>query len=224
MTTSNEDLKRTIRLTLASTHINAWERDFLRNMLSKLEVNVDRKPLTEKQYRKVMKITRPKREHLKAIDAQLASSQNKRSKQKSSFRNGMSHSWLSLTFLGLGALAILIFLVFQAVERFPEYFGPIVTVTAVEEIAGRATSVRDGDTIEVENVPVRFGSLDCAESNTTEGRRATTFMRALVKGESLTCHLNGRKSYDRFIGSCRLPDGRDLAGLMINEGFCKRYW
>lgn len=51
-------------------------------------------------------------------------------------------------------------------------------------------------------------------------------MRELVSRQRLTlsCALNGRSSHDRKIGSCRLPDGEDLAAIMIREGYCGRFW
>ena len=112
----------------------------------------------------------------------------------------------------------------MAAERFPEYFGPAVEILSREEVVGRVTRVRDGDTVEVAGVPIRFGSLDCAERDTYDGRVATARMRELISGESLTCYLNGRRSYDRQIGSCRLGDGRDLASVLTDEGVCQRYW
>lgn len=90
-------------------------------------------------------------------------------------------------------------------------------------ISGRVSHVRDGDTIEVAGVAIRFQKLDCAESGTAAGERATRAMRALVAGEELTCRLAGRRSYDREIGTCALPDGRDIGRYMILEGYCGRY-
>ena len=59
-----------------------------------------------------------------------------------------------------------------------------------------------------------------------EGQTATARMRELVSGQTLIlrCALNGRISHDRKIGSCRLPDGQDLAAIMIREGYCGRFW
>ncbi len=85
---------------------------------------------------------------------------------------------------------------------------------------GRVTHVRDGDTIEVSGRPIRFAKLDCAEIGTPAGRQADRHMRALVSGKTLSCSLTGRKSYDRWIGSCHLPDGRDLASVMVTNGSC----
>ena len=120
--------------------------------------------------------------------------------------------------------AVSLFLTYKAVERFPEYLGPVVPLLSTGEIVGQVTQVRDGDTIEVAGTPIRFGSLDCAERGTSDGRRAKARMRTLVSGQIVMCHLNGRTSHDRKIGSCRLQDGRDLGGIMIREGVCGRFF
>ncbi|MGC9445661.1 thermonuclease family protein [Cereibacter johrii] len=86
------------------------------------------------------------------------------------------------------------------------------------------TRVRDGDTIKVDHVPIRFGSLDCAERDAPEGMAARRHMQELISGRRLVCDLNGRTSHDRKIGSCMLDDGRDLASIMIREGVCGRFW
>ncbi len=90
-------------------------------------------------------------------------------------------------------------------------------------LSGRVTHVRDGDTIEVRGVPVRFARLDCAEKGSVRGDAATRKMKALVSGESVTCRLTGERSYDRKIGSCRLNDGRDIAQVMVSSGVCS-WW
>ncbi|WP_124088722.1 thermonuclease family protein [Pseudogemmobacter humi] len=118
----------------------------------------------------------------------------------------------------------MLFLGFMAVERFPEHLGSLPELTARRMIEGAASHIRDGDTIEVSGVPVRFGSLDCAERNTRAGQIAAARMRELVTGQVLVCALNGRSSHDRSIGRCTLPDGSDLAARMIREGLCGRYW
>ena len=123
----------------------------------------------------------------------------------------------------LSLLALLIVTIDPA-ERFPEYVPWLVPILAREKIAGPVTHVRDGDTIEVGGHAIRFGSLDCAELGTTAGQRAKTEMQRLVGGAYLVCRTNGRRSHDRWIGSCSLPDGKDLAGIMIARNICRRYW
>lgn len=89
-------------------------------------------------------------------------------------------------------------------------------------LAGRVTRVRDGDTFVVGNTPVRIANLDCAERGTAKGDRATQRAKALISGASVSCRLHGRQSYDREIGECTLPDGRDLGAVLIAEGICDR--
>ena len=64
-------------------------------------------------------------------------------------------------------------------------------------IEGRVTVVRDVDTIVVSGTPVRLNGLDGPETSTRVGRDARTFMTRLVQGETVTCRLNGERTYDR---------------------------
>ncbi|WP_141102008.1 thermonuclease family protein [Oceanicola sp. 22II-s10i] len=92
-----------------------------------------------------------------------------------------------------------------------------------ETLKGRVTHVRDGDTIEVSGVPVRIANLDCAERDTPAGRAATRRMRALVGGGELNCRLEGRRSWDREVGTCALADGRDIGEMLIADRTCARW-
>ncbi|TRD14540.1 thermonuclease family protein [Palleronia caenipelagi] len=93
-----------------------------------------------------------------------------------------------------------------------------------ELLEGRVTHVRDGDTIEIGATPIRLASLDCAELDTAKGQRAKQRMQKLVAGNHLHCRLQGRQSYDREVGNCQLPDGRDIGAIMIRENYCDRFW
>ena len=109
-------------------------------------------------------------------------------------------------------------------ERYADFRDDIREKTEAQRtISGPVTKIRDGDTIEVKHVPIRFQKLDCAETGTADGERATEHMVDLVWGESLTCDLTGRKSYDRWIGSCTMPNGRDLGRAMIDDGYCQAW-
>lgn len=94
------------------------------------------------------------------------------------------------------------------------------TMSTPDTIVGPVTYVRDGDTIEVAGRAIRFAKLDCAEKGTPAGNRAGREMQALVYGQTLSCQLTGRKSFDRWVGSCSLDDGRDLASVMVKNGIC----
>ena len=214
------ELQRAIGLTLVSTSLNDWERNFLRDMQTKLDRYGPRISLSDRQYRRLMKLTR-KHGSPKQQDAPRSCTPKNLGLEP---RRTRKRVWRPSFGLALAAMALGFIVIYMSAERFPEYLGPLVVVSSSQEIVGRVTHVRDGDTIEVSGVPIRFGSLDCPESGTSAGERATASMRALVAGQTLTCYLNGRTSYDRKIGSCRFQDGRDLGAIMIREGYCSRFW
>lgn len=96
--------------------------------------------------------------------------------------------------------------------------------TPSADLRGDVTHVRDGDTIEVAGTPVRIANLDCAEMDTNEGQSARTFMIDLTRGQTVACELEGRKSYDREVGTCAFADtGEDLGEILIGEGICGRW-
>jgi len=85
------------------------------------------------------------------------------------------------------------------------------------------TRIRDGDTIVVGSTPIRIANLDCAERGSTAGDRATRQITSMVAGVQLRCALEGRRSYDREVGVCSLPDGRDIGKILITGGYCQRW-
>ena len=92
-------------------------------------------------------------------------------------------------------------------------------------IEGRVTVVRDVDTIIVAGTPVRLNGVDGPEISTHVGREARTFMARLVQGETVSCVLDGTRTYDRWVGVCYL-DGQDIGAFAIANGFaldCRRY-
>ena len=99
----------------------------------------------------------------------------------------------------------------------------VKTIPETHTIVGPVTYVRDGDTIEISGRAVRFAKLDCAEKGTPAGNHAGREMRTLVSGQTVSCQLTGRKSFDRWVGSCSLAGGRDLASVMIKNGICTRW-
>jgi endonuclease YncB( thermonuclease family) len=92
-------------------------------------------------------------------------------------------------------------------------------------IEGRVTVVRDVDTIVVAGTPVRLNGLDGPETSTRVGQAARSFMVRLVRGKTVTCRLDGTRTYNRWVGICYL-DGRDIAAIAVANGHaldCRRY-
>ena len=87
------------------------------------------------------------------------------------------------------------------------------------------THVRDGDTIEVGEVPIRLNGVSAPELNEPLGPDAKIFMHDLVMGLPVRCELSGQKTYDRFVGICYLRD-KDIGASIIEAGLaldCPRY-
>ena len=95
------------------------------------------------------------------------------------------------------------------------------SISQTSIIEGKITHVRDGDTLEIENIPVRLAALDCPENNTPEGRYATKIAKQF-EGSQALCALTGAKSYDRFVGYCSI-NGKDYGEILISQSAC-RVW
>ena len=86
-------------------------------------------------------------------------------------------------------------------------------------LTGKVTHVRDGDTIEVNNVPIRLSALDCPERGTKNGDTASRIAQQFL-GSQATCGLTGAKTYDRLVGYCEI-NGADLGRYMMENSSCK---
>ena len=84
-------------------------------------------------------------------------------------------------------------------------------------LSGTVTHVRDGDTIEVDGVPVRLQGLSAPERYQPFGEDATAYMQWLVLDKEVRCELTGERNRDRLIGICYYR-GIDIARLIIREG------
>lgn len=76
----------------------------------------------------------------------------------------------------------------------------------------------DGDTIIVEKTKIRLAGIDAPELDQPYGKKAKWAMHALCKGQVITVDLSGETSHDRLVGTCYLPDGRDLAAELVKQG------
>ena len=89
---------------------------------------------------------------------------------------------------------------------------------AKEIITGTITHVRDGDTFEVDGVPIRLAALDCPEKNTQEGRFASKVAKR-YKGSTAVCELTGATTYNRLVGYCKV-NGVDFGRIMMTQSEC----
>ena len=100
-----------------------------------------------------------------------------------------------------------------------EAFISKIDTRAVSVLKGTITHVRDGDTFEINEIPVRISALDCAENSTPKGKEITRFAKKFL-GKQAVCELTGAKTYDRVVGYCSI-EGKDFARTMMNETSCK---
>lgn len=87
----------------------------------------------------------------------------------------------------------------------------------IKEISGRA-HVIDGDTIVIRRTKIRLSGIDAPELDQPYGQKAKWAMVDICKGQVVTAKLNGVVSYDRVVGTCYLPDGRDIGAELIKRG------
>ena len=80
---------------------------------------------------------------------------------------------------------------------------------AVEVLRGPITHVRDGDTFEINRIPIRIAALDCPENISREGQKATRFAKHF-EGKQSVCELTGAKTYDGEVGYFSII-GKDFA-------------
>ena len=78
--------------------------------------------------------------------------------------------------------------------------------------------VIDGDTIIIRGTKIRLAGIDAPELNEPFGQKAKWAMVNICKGQVVTAELNGETSYDRLVGICHLPDGRDIGAELIKQG------
>jgi micrococcal nuclease len=83
-----------------------------------------------------------------------------------------------------------------------------------------ASFVRDGDTVEVNNMAIRLNGLTAPEDDEPGGAAAGQAMLELVDGRELQCELNGERTHDRCVGVCYL-DGADISEAMVHRGVAR---
>ena len=87
----------------------------------------------------------------------------------------------------------------------------------IGELSGRAYVI-DGDTIVIKGTKIRLAGIDAPELDQPFGQKSKWAMVELCKGHVVTAKLNGETSHDRLVGTCYLPDGRDIGAELIKRG------
>lgn len=110
-------------------------------------------------------------------------------------------------------------------HQLPQCVG--ACLTALVTLSGVPSSVHDGDTLAIDHHNVRLYGLDAPELTEAYGIQSREYLALIVKDQRIDCHpASTLPSYDRVVARCYLPDGRDVAQLMVEAGLaldCKRY-
>ncbi len=78
--------------------------------------------------------------------------------------------------------------------------------------------VIDGDTIRINGTKIRLAGIDAPELDMPWGQKSKWAMVSICKGQFVTAELDGERSYDRLVGTCYLPDGRDIGAELVKLG------
>jgi endonuclease YncB( thermonuclease family) len=88
-------------------------------------------------------------------------------------------------------------------------------------------SVVDGDTLRFGSHSVRLFGIDAEERNEPNGPRATDGLRRIVAStSSIRCEPTGDRTHNRVVATCYTKEGKDVAALLVYQGFvldCARY-
>lgn len=230
-----ELIKERIGQALAKGGGSAWDASFLRDMKAKFDRYGTGTRLSSAQLKQLDRILRlPTEARGNAVNVvDFRSARNsKKPKQTSRLRFRGGKRWVVRT-LSLSAAFFGIWFVLASphpdaaywnIFRSPTWGGSSSSPSpSGSMLVDRVTRVRDGDTIVVGLIPIRIANLDCAESGTAAGERATRRAKQLVANQTVQCRLEGRRSYDREVGVCALADGRDFGQVLISEGVCGRW-
>ena len=95
--------------------------------------------------------------------------------------------------------------------------APPPPIPASRKLKGRAYVI-DGDTIVIQKIKIRLAGIDAPELDQPWGRKSKWEMVRICKGQTITVSLTGETSYDRLVGTCYLPDGRDIGAEIIKAG------
>ena len=86
-----------------------------------------------------------------------------------------------------------------------------------EKISGKVYVI-DGDTVEIKGTRVRLAGVDAPEIDQPFGKASKFALVKMCKGKVVTAFLTGEDSYNRKVGTCYLPDGRDVGAELIRLG------
>ena len=125
--------------------------------------------------------------------------------------------------LSISARSIIIRMIVSVLAVLVLLTGPVSAQT--NTVSGAVRYVTDGDTFSLRGVerPIRVWGLGAPERDERGASAATSTLRRLISGQSLTCRVRDLDQYGRIVEQCFLSDGRDIAAQVIAAGVALEY-
>jgi micrococcal nuclease len=92
-----------------------------------------------------------------------------------------------------------------------------------DDLTGRVRYVVDGDSLYIHShsEQIRLWGVNTPEEGEAGYMAAKSFLERTAKGQTITCQQMHVDKYGRTVGRCYLPNGRDIGGLLIEQGLAK---
>jgi micrococcal nuclease len=107
------------------------------------------------------------------------------------------------------------------------FFICVVSRADAQNITGKVTAIKDGDTIEItdrgKTIKIRFFGIDCPEKTQDFGTKAKEYTEGQCFGKTVTIIPHGIDKYKRLLGEVILPDQSNLNLLLVKAGYAWRY-
>lgn len=120
-------------------------------------------------------------------------------------------------------LALLLLLFYSAGYNIPPD-------TPYRQISGQVTYVIDGDTFQLSShklgdIRIRIAEIDAPELQQPYGKKAKSYLKALIESETVICTILEKDRYGRYIAKINVPGTRniDVAAEMVRAGYAWHY-
>ncbi|MEL6324292.1 MAG: thermonuclease family protein [Pseudomonadota bacterium] len=92
-------------------------------------------------------------------------------------------------------------------------------VQSRQSIEGRVIRIVDGDGLYIRGhePQIRIWGIDAPERDEKGFQAATDALARLAYGKTITCQIMDQDRYGRTVGRCILPDGRDIARILVED-------
>ena len=102
--------------------------------------------------------------------------------------------------------------------------------TPYRQISGQVAYVIDGDTFQLSShklgdIRIRIAEIDAPELQQPYGKKAKSYLKALIESETVICTILEKDRYGRYIAKINVPGTRniDVAAEMVRAGYAWHY-